>query len=710
MKEQRKRAKDGPDADPMKEMRERYERAVEADQENRDLALADLKFVTIPGHQWEESQRKARKGRPCYEFPILRSHWRQVVNDQKKARPGIKVRAAKDATAKDAELRQGLIRNIESCSNAEWAYDGAFELLVAGGFGAWRITTEYSDDDGWEQDIRVRPIPDPLSTVWFDPDAKALDCRDAMFAFVEETLSREAFEAKYPDAQAISFDAAKAQGCGDWYGPDSVRVAEYWRRVPVQKVKLLLSDGRTVDEEEVRDALDELAAQGITVTRKRVCNTHKVIMSIVSGLAEIDGPHDSIFDRIPIVPVYANRHFIDGKWVWCGLVRHAKDSQKLTNYNITSGQEALSKQHKSVPLVTPKMLEGAGVKQLWDRSNAMDVPYLPYTPDALVPGGPHYLSSPPIHAAFVQMGQLSIDLVKMATGIFDESQGKASNATSGRAILARQNEGDTATFDYQDALNKGIQATGEIIDPALQKVYDTQRQVRVMGKDGAENFVTLYEEVRDQQTGQMVKVNDLSKGKFDVSVATGPSYDTQRMEFVDTLSQMSSGNQLIAQGVPDLIVGAMDFPKAEEAAERLKLLLPPPIQQAMAQKDQSPAVMQLQGQLQQIQQMAEQHIAELQQEMQQLQAKAQSKDDAIAREYNASKQFEIDKYKAITERMALGIQVQEAEAEFAYDYANSEADRQHAAYTQAADQQHQAAMAQQTAALSPPPAGNPSAQ
>ena len=147
MKEQRKKAKDGLDADPMKEMRERYERAVEADRDNRDLAREDLKFVTIPGEQWDQAQRKARKGRPCYEFPILRSHWRQVVNDQKKARPQIKVRALKDATTKDADLRQGLIRNIESHSNADWVYDGAFELLTAAGMYAWRVETRYSEDD-----------------------------------------------------------------------------------------------------------------------------------------------------------------------------------------------------------------------------------------------------------------------------------------------------------------------------------------------------------------------------------------------------------------------------------------------------------------------------------------------------------------------------------------------------------------------------------
>lgn len=649
MKEARKAAKDGGDStsDAMKEMRERYERAVEADQDNRDLAIDDLKFVTVPGNQWDEAQRKARKGRPCYEFPILRSHWRQVVNDQKKARPGIKIRPVENGDVKGAELRQGLIRNIESRSNAERAYDGGFELLSAAGFGAWRVCTEYSEDDSWDQDLCVRPIPDPLTSVWFDPDAKAPDARDAKYAFVEESMSRERFKERFPDAEAIDFESAKDYG--DWFGQDSVRVAEYWRLEPVTKTLVLLSDGRTVDAAEIdAEQMAQLQAEGVTVQRSRTVKTHKVVMSIVSGAEEIDGPHESVFNRIPIVPVYANRHFIEGKWVWCGMVRFSRDPQKLVNYNFTTGQEVLAKQHKATPIVTPKMLEGAGVKALWDRSNVMDVPYLPITPDPTMPQGPHYLAPPPVHAAFAQFGQLSIDMLKASDGIFDASVGARSNETSGKAIMARQQEGDTATFDYQDALNFGIQSTGEILLSALPKVYDTPRSMRVLGKDGAEDFVQLYQPTPDGKV-----LNDLSAGKYDVTVTTGPSYDTQRMEFVDALVQLSQGNPLIGQAVPDLIVGSMDFPKADEAAERLKMLLPPPVQQAMAQKDQSPAVVQLQAQLQQMQQMAQQQMGELQQRLQQAEAKASSKVADELKAQIAQEQLRIDWFEANTARLAV---------------------------------------------------------
>lgn len=483
MKEKRSRAKDGPNADPMKEMRDRYDRAVEAEIENRRLAIDDFRFVAIPGNQWDEAQKKARKNRPCYEVPILRSNWRQVVNDQKKSRPGIKVRPVEDGDTEGAELRQGLLRNIESRSNAERAYDNAFELLSATGFGAWRVATIYSADDAWDQDLVVQGIPDALNAVWVDPDAKSPDGRDAMFAFIEDTMSREAFKAKYPKAEAVSFESAGQRGMGAWFSDKNVRVVEYLRKVPVTKTLVLLSDGRSVDAAEITPEMAaELMAAGVTVVRERQCHTHKVVSSICSGAEEIDGPHDMVFDRLPLVTAYANRHFIDGKWQWCGMVRPARDPQKLANYNITTGQESLAKQHKAVPIVTPAMLQGDGVKKLWDASNSVEVPYLPITPDPQMPGGPAFLTPPPIHASFTQMGQMSIDLVKMATGIYDASLGARSNETSGKAIMARQNEGDTATFDYRDALAFSIQSTGELLLNALPKVYDTPRTMRVIGK------------------------------------------------------------------------------------------------------------------------------------------------------------------------------------------------------------------------------------
>ena len=185
----------------LKLMRERYKAAVDADSDNRKLARDDRLFVLVPGNQWDEKQRKARRGRPCYEFPILRSHWRQIVNDQKQSRASVKVTGIDAEDKEGAELRQGLIRNIERSSNAEEAYDNAFEEMTSGGFGAWRVVTRYSEDDGWNQDLAIEPIHDAVNRVWVDPDAVMDDSSDAKWLFVEDTISSAEFKRRYPDAE-----------------------------------------------------------------------------------------------------------------------------------------------------------------------------------------------------------------------------------------------------------------------------------------------------------------------------------------------------------------------------------------------------------------------------------------------------------------------------------------------------------------------------
>lgn len=645
-----KPAKDGGGSLDLSDVRARYGACTEHELELRRDAVEDIKFVNVPGAQWEEAQRKKRGKRPCYEFNLLRQHCRQVTGDQRQARPSIKVRAVEDDDAEGAELRQGLIRNIEAQSNAERAYDTGFQFAAEGGFGCWRVVTEYSADDAWEQDIRIKEVRDPFA-VWFDPAANEYDRRDAQFAFFEQNIPRDQFKAKYKDAVCADFDSANDYG--DWFQKDSVRVAEYWVKKPAKRTLLLLSDGRSVDADEIAPALDELEAKGVTVVREREVQTHKVCMYVVSGAEVLSGPHDWPGKFIPLVPVYGDLLHIDGRDVYSGIVRHAKDAMRLANYQNTTALESIAKLPKAPYLVTPKMLEGAGIKQSWERAATEDPLFLAYNPDASAPGGrPMRESQPEFPVAMVQMGQICTDLLKGVTGIHDASLGARSNETSGRAIIARQREGDTATFSYQDNLARSIRYTGEILLDLIPKVYDTERVIRIIGLDGGEKFERINSTIRDQQTGQPVKVNDLSAGKYDVTVSTGPSFSSQRAEFVETMNTIFQGQPQAFPLFGDLFFKAMDVPQAQELAERAKFLLPPPLQQMLSQgKDASPEVTQLQGQLQQLQQAAEQQIGELQEQLQQAQQKAGSQEAQMLKAQIDGKRLEIDWFEAQTKRL-----------------------------------------------------------
>lgn len=611
-------AKDGGDSLDIAEVRKDYDLCTEAEQDIREEAVEDIRFVNVPGAQWEEAQKKKRGKRPCYEFNLLRQHCRQVTGDQRQARPGIKVRAVEDDDADGAELRQGLIRNIEAQSNAERAYDTAFQFAAEGGFGAWRIVTEYSADDAWEQDIRIKEVRDPFA-VWFDPNAVEYDRRDARFAFFEQRMPREQFKAQFPDARCLDFESAKDYG--DWFGEESIRVAEYWVKKPVTKTLCLLSDGRSVDKDEIAPVLDELEAAGVTITREREVKTHKVCMYLVSGAEVLSGPHEWPGKYIPIVPVYGDLLYLEGRDVYSGLVRHAKDAARLNNYYMTAAMESVAKLPKNPYLVTPKMLEGAGIKNVWERAQTEDPLFLPYTPDQQAPGGrPIREPAPEFPAALVNLAGVTNDLLKGVTGIHDASLGARSNETSGKAIMARQREGDTATFSYQDNLARSIRYTGEILLDLLPKVYDTERVIRIIGADGGEKFQKINQSVQDAQTGQEIKVNDLSAGKYDVTVTTGPSFSTQRAEMVELMNTIFQSQPQAFGLFGDLFFKALDAPQAQELAERAKFLLPPPLQQQMAQgKELPPEAMLAMSQAQEAMQRAEMQLQQLQQAMAEIQ-------------------------------------------------------------------------------------------
>lgn len=615
--ENSKPAKDGGDSLDMATVRERYDACTEHESDLRELSVADIKFANVPGEQWEEDQKRKRGKRPCYEFNVLRQHCRQVTGDQRQARPSIKVRAVEDDDADGAELRQGLIRNIEGQSNAERAYDTGFQFAAEGGFGCWRVVTEYSADDAWEQDIRIKEVRDPFA-VWFDPAAVEYDRRDAGFAFFEQSIPRDQFKAKYPKAQVIDFEGNKDYG--DWFKKDTVRVAEYWVKKPVTRTLLLLSDGRSVDADEITPVLDELEQQGIKVARERKVQTHKVCMYLVSGAEVLSGPHDWPGKFIPLVPVYGDLLHVDGRDVYSGLVRFAKDAARLNNYHMTTAMETVAKLPKAPYLVTPKMLEGKGVQRMWERAASEDPLFLPYTPDDKAPGGrPIRENNPEFPVAMVQLAQVCNDLLKGVTGIHDASLGARSNETSGKAIIARQREGDTATFSYQDNLARSIRYTGEILLDLIPKVYDTERVVRILGVDGGEKFVKINQAVFDQQQARQVIVNDLSAGKYDVTVSTGPSFSTQRAEFTELMNTIFQSNPQTFALFGDLFFKSLDAPQAQELAERAKFLLPPPLQQQMTQgKELPPEAMLAMQQAQQAMQEAQQQLQALQQAQQEL--------------------------------------------------------------------------------------------
>lgn len=555
---------------------ERWKRCVDSDQENRRKAVDDLKFLHVPGEQWDAAIVSERGTRPNYEFNKLRVTIKRIVNDIRANRPQAKVRAVEDGDKDTAGVLEGLCRNIWSVSDGDAAVDTAAEYSVGAGMGAWRIVTEYSTDDAWEQDIRIEAIRNPLA-LWADPSARDPMKRDASYWFLESRMGKEAYKTKTGKIEAVEWEGSEfAEASEEWQDEETVRVCEYWYKKPVVRTLALLSDGSTVDLE----ATDQNALQGRTVTRTRQVNTNQICMAIIGGGDKlVEQPTEWAGGKFPFVQIYGEHLFIDGKVHWFGLTRFAKDAQRSYNYSRTLAVEAVALAPQAKYWATPAQAQGH--TEMWARAHKENLPFQLFNADPQQPGAPQRMGGADIPAALINEMQIASEDIKAVTGIFDNSLGQKANEASGVAIRARQAQGEIATFNFSDNVARGVRYTHELLVDLIPKIYDSERSIRILGADGAEQYAKVNSPGPNGET-----INDLSRGKYDVDVTVGPNMGTQRQEAAEVLLGLMQGNPGAFPILGDLLVKLFDYPYSDEMAERLRMMAPPQIQQMLAQKEQ----------------------------------------------------------------------------------------------------------------------------
>ena len=614
----------------IEEAREAFGRAADAEAENRREALDDLRFARL-GEQWPEAVRREREleGRPCLTINRLPAFIRQVVNDARQNKPAIAVHPVDDgADPETAEVFNGLIRHIEQSSDAEVAYDTALDFAVTCGFGYFRINTRYAADDGFDQEIAIERVANPFG-VYGDPDSLAADSSDWNTAFVVDSLPRAAFEARWTGADAVDWSADReASLSGASRDGERVSVAEYWRRERVTRTVLALSDGQVVEEAVYKAQKAMFDALGVKpVGRPRQAASHKVTQRILSG-AQVLETVEWAGRFIPIVPVYGEELMVDGRRRLRSLVRDAKDPQRMFNYWRTTSTELVALAPKSPFIGRKGAFETDSAK--WATANVQSHAYIEYD-------GPE----PPMRQGFagVPAGALqealnASDDMKSIMGLHDASLGARSNETSGRAIMARQREGDVSTFHYIDNLSRAIRHAGRILLDLIPKVYGTARVVRVLGPDGSAQRVGVGRSGQGDPAGVLRKVEkiyDLAAGTYDLTVRSGPSFTSRREEAATQMIELIRAYPAAAPLIGDLLARNLDWPGADEIAQRLQAMLPaqtkgasPDVEAAKAQ----------QGQLAQALAAAKAEIAGLKQDRS-----------------HAARKLEIDAFEAETNRM-----------------------------------------------------------
>lgn len=605
-----------------------------AEQENRKNYREDMLFTYKPGEQWTEDDKKDRgKDRPMYEFNESRVNAMSVINHIRANRPAAKIRGVEEGDKDRAEIRQGLYLNITNNSDFDSIKDYAAGHQVAGGMGAWRVDTEYSTDTAFDQDIVIRPIINPMC-LHFDPSDKTELKTKAKYCFLHSKLSNDEYEAKYPAKDRSDFEPDEDLDPND--DDESTWVAEYWEKVPHVKNLCLLSDGSTIDKDK------QTPPEGVTVVREKKVNTFKVVQYIVSGSAVLEGPNEWAGSMLPFIPVYGYYVVIDGKVFWCGLTRYQKDPQRALNWAMTSVYESIGNSPQSKYWATPKQAQGNTTQ--WAEATKLNLPAMLYNADPEAPGPPQRMGAADVPLALINAAGMARDALKASVGIFNASLGAQSNETSGKAIRARQDEGMVATFNFGDNMAKSERRTCEIVNDLYPGIYDTERSIRILGQDGAEKYLKIN--ARDPITGEVI--NDISTGKFDFTVTTGPSFATQRQEAAEFYTGLAQTDPTLMAVAGDLIIKSHDYPMADAIAERKKMMLPPQIQQAMSQDKPMPP--EIQAALAQIQQM-QQEVAMAAQEV------AKAKMEADGEKADATKA------KAAVDVAVSNLKVQEAKLE-----------------------------------------------
>ena len=547
----------------------RFDNAVAFEKENRELSEDDHAFVSGDG-QWEEHIKDARikERRPYLTINRLPQYIAQVVGDARQNRPAVKVSPVDDDSDKDmAELLEGIIRHIEADSSATVAYMTAFEHACAGGVGHWRITTDYCHDKSFDQDIKIERIPNPFSVYW-DTASVKVDRSDANWCFISEKIPKEEYERRFPKAEMhADFATGDVIHHHNWYDAkdDHVRIAEYWVKEFTEKTISLMPDGSVVDGNQ----------EGASNTRK--AQDVKVVRYTLSGDGILSDKESWPGQYIPVVSIYGPEELAGEAIRYRSLIRHAKDAVRMYNFWQTAITEEIASHPRQPYIGTVDNFRG--LEAQWASANNSNRQYLVYNPDPKAPQGPQRQQPAGINSAMIQQSMQSIDDIKATIGMHDASMGAQGNETSGKAILARQREGDTGTFAWVDNLSRGIEHTGRILIDLIPKIYDGERVIRLLGEDDSERLAKLNEDaVYDGEEGwEFYRRNDMSVGKYDVRVAVGPSFNTKRQEAAESMMMFVQTLPQAAQVIGDLVAKNMDWPGADLIAERLKKTLPPGI-------------------------------------------------------------------------------------------------------------------------------------
>lgn len=536
----------------------RFDRAYSPQQDVREKCVEATRFARVPGGQWEGATAAGTKlddqfeKYPKFEINKVATELNRIISEYRNNRITVKFRPGdREASEELANKLNGLFRADYEETDGGEACDNAFDDAATGGFGCFRLTSmlvnEYDPMDE-RQRIAIEPVYDPSRSVWFDPDAKKYDKSDALWAFCMYSLSPEKYESEYGKTPPSSLDTTTITSWEyDWFAPEVVYIAKYYevRKESVDVISYqqpITGEIATYDSDQIEDIEDELADAGFVEVARRSIKRRRVYVSVVDGENFLEKPRRIPGEHIPLIPVYGKRWFIDDIERVEGHIAKAMDPQRLYNLQVSMLADTASQDPGSIPTIDPEQVKG--YETHWANRNKKRPAYLPIRPPRDKQGNPigpaapaSYTPQAQLSPAIATMLQLTSADIQEVTGGSQAMQQMPSNISQ-ETVSNLMNRSDMASFIYLDNMAKSLKRAGEVWLSMAREVYGSDREVRVVNDDGTDDIALMNAQVVDRQTGNVVALNDLSTGRYDVTVDVGPSYTARRDATVSALTQV----------------------------------------------------------------------------------------------------------------------------------------------------------------------------
>jgi hypothetical protein len=545
--------------------------AVRADQkaeEDRRETVREVKdFLHKKDGQWEPSIISKFSGRPRYTFDQCNPVVDQIATEVENMDFGIKV-APMDKEASDdvADLYAGMIRAIETDSQAlDMVYNPAARSMIESGFDCWEVVQDWASDDSFDQDLLIEKIPNASDRVWFDQGAVKQDMSDANHATVLQKLTKDEYEKRFPEGSGMSVDSDNSSNSYS-HKPDAITIGKFLYRKVTERELVMMSDGRVyVDDKKYQAIKDELADVGIVESRRRKRKVGRFYSRLYDGGGWLNDEQETVFSTNPIIPVYGNFSIDENKVIYRGAVERLLDPQRVYNYSESRQVEDVALSPKDKTWMTDEQAEGHHDTLKTMNTNADPIQmykHVPGQPPPSRPGGTRV--DPGLQNVSNNMRQN----ISQAAGMFAANMGDNPGLQSGVAIKRLQDTGNSSADKYINSMKIAICRTFAVLQDAIPRAYDSTRTKRIVGEDGVGELVTLNDTILDEQTGNVVSVRDLSKGRYTVACEVGKSYTSRKEEGNAALLELAAVKPEFLERGGDIILNNTNAPGLDLLAER----------------------------------------------------------------------------------------------------------------------------------------------